>query len=238
MPSLQSLQQRLTALEAQIAGLKQEGDYLIGVRLERSAAGGTASQSAKQDLKYARLRAGRGKLLPNGKKSMYVPVRDIARYDAACRRGEQIQKLERELNQLQAQIVKLEPSPYRSLRGGKPHQRSAHEQYSKHNETPSTAILEVAPPPVPIAPAAILVLYRQQTNAPVHAVAAEVWQENQPIAVVPAIHCMGLKGDRVSAYIKEMLASLAQQFGVTRFEDVIKEVPVAQCPIEPCPLRV
>ena len=79
MPSLQSLQQRLTALEAQIAGLKQEGDYLIGVRLERSAAGGTASQSAKQDLKYARLRAGRGKLLPNGKKSMYVPVRDIAR---------------------------------------------------------------------------------------------------------------------------------------------------------------
>jgi hypothetical protein len=53
MPSLQSLQQRLTALEAQIAGVKQEGDYLIGVRLERSAAGGTASQSAKQDLKYA-----------------------------------------------------------------------------------------------------------------------------------------------------------------------------------------
>ncbi|MBD2098866.1 hypothetical protein H6F90_27775 [Trichocoleus sp. FACHB-591] len=94
------------------------------------------------------------------------------------------------------------------------------------------------PPPVPIAPAAILVLYRQQTDAPVHAVAAEVWQENQLVAVVPPIHCMGLKGDRVSAYIKEMLASLAQQFGVTRFEDVIKEVPVAQCPIEPCPLRV
>lgn len=237
MPSLQSLQQRLTALEAQIAGLKQEGDYLIGVRLERSAAGGTASQSAKQDLKYARLRAGRGKLLPNGKKSMYVPVKEIARYDAACRRGEQIQKLERQRDQLQAQIVKLEPSPYRSLKNGKG-QRCGQQQDSKCNETPSTAILEVAPPPVPIAPAAILVLYRQQANAPVHAVAAEVWQENQPIAVVPAVHCMGLKGDRVSAYIKEMLASLAQQFGVTRFEDVIKEVPVACCPIESCPLRV
>jgi hypothetical protein len=168
---------------------------------------------------------------------MYVPVRDIARYDAACRRGENIQKLERQLNQLQAQIVKLQPSPYRSLKDDK-RQRFVRQQNSKCNETPSTALLEVALPPVPIAPAAILVLYRQQANAPFHAVAAEVWQENQPIAVVPAVHCMGLKGDRVSAYIKEMLASLAQQFGVTRFEDVIKEVPVAQCPIEPCPLRV
>jgi cell division protein FtsB len=236
MPSLQSLQQRLAALEAQIVGLKQEGHYLIGVRLERSAAGGTASQSAKEDLKYARLRAGRGKLLPNGKKSMYVPVRDIARYEAACCRGEQIQKLERERNQLQAQIAKLEPSPYHSLKDGK-RPRFVRQQNSKHPETPSTAIVEVVPPPVPIAPAAILVLYRQQANAPVHAVAAEVWQGNQQIAVVPPVHCLGLKGDRVSAYIKDVLASLTQQFGVTRFEDVIKELPVARCPINPCPLQ-
>lgn len=235
MPSLQNLQQQLATVEAQIAAVKQEGDYLIGVRLERSAAGGTASQSAKAELKYARLRAGRGKLLPNGKKSMYVPIGEIARYDAACRRGEQLQKLERTLQQLRSQIAKLEQPAF--LRRKSSRRKPLVRQQPQHLESDATPILEVAPPAAPIAPAAILVLYRQHTNAPVHAVAAEVWQGNQQIAAVPAVHCMGLKGDRVSAYIKDMLASLAQRFGVTRFEDVIKEVPVAHCPIQPCPLQ-
>jgi hypothetical protein len=94
------------------------------------------------------------------------------------------------------------------------------------------------PPPANLLPvAAVLVLYRQRADAPVHAVAAEVWQGNQRIAAVQPIHCMGMKGDRVTAYIKEMLASLHHQFGISRFEDVIKELPVENCPIQPCPLK-
>lgn len=251
MSSLNALQQRLSKLEAQLEAIRQEGEYLMGVRLERSPAGGTASRNAKESSKYARLRAGRGKLLPNGKRSMYVSVQEIARYDAACERGGRLQKLERELNQVKAQIAKLEQSQYRSLKGKRrrfPVQKPSPQTSSLQPIFPSTmattfisdrpnqAVIEIEPPLT--TPAAILVLYRQNSHAPVHAIAAEVWQGDQKIAEVKAVHCMGMKGDRVSAYIKEILASLSQQFGVTRFEDVIKEVPVNHCPISNCPLKV
>lgn len=252
MPSLKALQQRLNQLEAQLAAIKQEGEYLIGVRLERSPAGGTASRNAKEYSKYARLRAGRGRQLPNGKRSMYVPIQEIARYDAACERGARLQKVEQELKRLKAQMAKLEQSQYRSLKGKRrkpPIQRSSTEIQSITSisfstiedpitsEAPAMSIVEIDPPIVTV-PAAILVLYRQTPHAPVHAVAAEVWQGDEKIAEVKAVHCMGMKGDRVSAYIKEILVSLSQQFGVARFEDVIKEVPIEQCPIASCPFKI
>lgn len=237
MPSLKTLQKRFQDLESQIEAIKQEGEFLTGVRLERSPAGGTASQEAKETSKYARLRSGRGKLLPNGKKSMYIPVKEIARYDAACKRGERIQKLERELNQVKALIAKLELSQYSKLKGGKP-PLSGRKQVLPFGSSPAASPIAVTIPPPELAPAAILVLYRQHSNAPVHAVAAEVWKGDQKLAEVKAVHCLGMKGDRVSAYIKEMLVSLNQQFGVSRFEDVIKEVPVENCPIQNCPLKV
>jgi len=237
MPSSLSLRRQIAALEAQIEEIKREGEYLIGVRLERSPAGGTASSNAKEECRYARLRSGRGKLLPNGKKSMYVSIQDITRYDAACKRGERIQKLERELNQVRTQLAKLEQSQYHRLdgRASKPRRQPKNVAFNVHQ---AASEIVVSPPPVPIVPAAILVLYRQHSNAPVHAVAAEIWHGDQRIAEVKPVHCMGMKGDRVSAYIKEMLASLSQQFQVTRFENVIKEIPVEQCPIANCPLSM
>lgn len=93
-------------------------------------------------------------------------------------------------------------------------------------------------PPVPQAAiAAVLVLYRQHKNAPVHAAAAEVWTGSQLVAAVKPVHCMGMRGNQVSEYLQEILDLLTQQFGVTRFEDIIKEVAVQQCPIRPCPLH-
>lgn len=100
-----------------------------------------------------------------------------------------------------------------------------------------TQCVEVTPPEISATPAAVLVLYRQHSNAPVHAIAAEVWQGDQKLAAVKPKHCMGMKGDRVTVYIKEVLSSLHEQFGVTRFEDVVKEVPVEKCPLDPCPLK-
>jgi len=97
--------------------------------------------------------------------------------------------------------------------------------------TPAT----IAPPIIEAPAAAVLVLFRQSKDTPVHAVAAEVWRGNQKLTQIEAIHCMGMRGDKVTAYIKELLLSLHEQFGVSKFEDVIKELPVSQCPILNCP---
>ncbi|MDZ4872273.1 MAG: hypothetical protein CLLPBCKN_001661 [Chroococcidiopsis cubana SAG 39.79] len=98
--------------------------------------------------------------------------------------------------------------------------------------------VEIEPPVPQSAIAAVLVLYRQHKNSPVHAVAAEIWQGSHLIASVKPVHCMGMRGDRVSEYLQEILQLLTQQFGVVRFEDIIKEVPVQKCPIRPCPLQI
>lgn len=236
MSSLKDLQQQLRSYEAELETIKRSGDHLIGVRVERATAGGSASKAAKEECKYARLRAGRGKLLPNGKKSLYIPVTLIAQYEAACDRGKRVEQLERQIESLKEQLWKLEQSQYRNLKDGK-RKRFRQPKHASSNETSALPVIEVTPPALLSTPAAILILCRQDPNAPVHAVAAEVWQGNHKLAEVKARHCMGMKGNAVTNYIKELLLPLQQQFGITRFEDVIKEIPVANCPIVPCPLK-
>ncbi len=70
--------------------------------------------------------------------------------------------------------------------------------------------VEIEPPVPTAALAAVLVLYRQHKNSPVHAVAAEIWQGSDPIASVKPVHCMGMRGDRVSEYLGEILELLTQ----------------------------
>ena len=92
-----------TALLQRIAQIRAEGEVLEDCRLNFSAAGGTASRSAKLSLKYAQLRSGRGKLLSNGKKSLYVPIDQIPETQAAIERGKEISKLQKRLKQLELQ---------------------------------------------------------------------------------------------------------------------------------------
>ncbi len=237
MPSLKELQSQLSALETELSALKGSGDYLIGVRIERSPAGGSASIAAKETCKYARLRAGKGKLLPNGKKSLYIPIEKVAQYEAACERGKQVQQLERRIERIKTQIWSLEQSQYRRWDDKTRKQRKVRKLNLSVTTSTSEAI-EVEPPLPPMTPAAILVLYRQTPNTPVHAVGAEVWQGAQKIAEVKPVHCMGMRADKVTDYIKQLLASLNQQFEVIKFEDVVKEIPVQHCPITPCPFKL
>ena len=92
-----------TALLQRIAQSKAEGEVLEDCRLNFSAAGGTASRLAKQSPKYAQLRSGRGKVLSNGKKSLYVALDDIPKVQAAIERGKELSKLQKRLKQLQPQ---------------------------------------------------------------------------------------------------------------------------------------
>ena len=85
--------------------------------------------------------------------------------------------------------------------------------------------------------AAVLVLYRQNKHSPVHAIAAEVWKGAQKVGEVTPTHCMGMRGNQVTQHIQTILAALKEEFGVSRFEDVIKEMKVEECPIDDCPLK-
>ncbi|EDX83462.1 hypothetical protein S7335_642 [Synechococcus sp. PCC 7335] len=93
---IEDLQQQLDELKAR--------DYLTGVRVERTPAGGTASSNAKNECKYARLRAGKGKLLDNGKKSKYIPLQEIEKYTAMCSRGKTITQLDRAIQRRQKKL--------------------------------------------------------------------------------------------------------------------------------------
>ncbi|MGB3767738.1 MAG: hypothetical protein WA947_14375 [Phormidesmis sp.] len=97
----------LEKLQEQLAELKARGPFLSGVRVERTPAGGTASQNAQSECKYARLRAGKGKLLDNGKKSKYIPVREIDKYQAMCYRGKSIKQIERKIEKRQQTLKRL-----------------------------------------------------------------------------------------------------------------------------------
>ena len=72
MDGCDRLETEIEALQQQLTSLEQQEPFLTGVRVERTAAGGTASPKSKTECKYARLRAGKGKLLDNGKKSKYI----------------------------------------------------------------------------------------------------------------------------------------------------------------------
>ena len=52
---------------ARIADLQTEGDVLTGVRLDKAAAGGTASNKSQTRYKYARLRSGAAKCYRMGR---------------------------------------------------------------------------------------------------------------------------------------------------------------------------
>ena len=88
------------AIAARIAEIRKQGEVLEGCRLDAKTPGGAASKAAKASPKYARLAAGRGKLLPNGKKSQYVALDDIPKVQEAIARGKEITQLSKRLRQL------------------------------------------------------------------------------------------------------------------------------------------
>ena len=107
MNSLPELKAQLATLKTQAAAIRGSGECLQGVRLEKAAAGGTASGKSQQNYKYGRLRAGKGNLLPNGSKSQYVPLAELGNVEAAIARGKELTKLERESKKVTAQLDKL-----------------------------------------------------------------------------------------------------------------------------------
>ncbi len=90
----------------------------------------------------------------------------------------------------------------------------------------------------PIGVAASIIFYRERRDAPVHAIAAEVWQGGKKVLSVQPMHCVGLSSKQVvEELMPNILQSCSSELGVeiTKFAHRIELHP-SQCPITPCPL--
>lgn len=100
-------------------------------------------------------------------------------------------------------------------------------------------VVPVVSVPVLDVPAATLHLYRERKDAPLHAIAAELWVGGEKKAIAQAVHCFGWTGSQVRQYSREILQAFSGQLGdalLDRFETTVEHHP-QQCPIRPCPLH-
>jgi hypothetical protein len=67
--------------------------------------------------------------------------------------------------------------------------------------------------PVPAVPAAVLYLYRQRVDAPIHAIGAELWVGQKKKAAIAPVHCFGLTAGQIAAYLQQVLMVFSQKYG-------------------------
>ncbi|MGB8702861.1 MAG: hypothetical protein WCD18_25880 [Thermosynechococcaceae cyanobacterium] len=99
-------------------------------------------------------------------------------------------------------------------------------------ETDSLAI------PIQAPPVALLYLYREnRKDAHLHALAISVWQGSEKLLEVEPVHCMGMTNRKVNDYLRQVLNTLGDRFGISEFEPPIR-METMECPIPACPLKI
>ena len=86
------------------------------------------------------------------------------------------------------------------------------------------------------APYANLYIWREKRkDAPIHAIAASVFQEGSKVLEVAPIHCAGYRKRQLEQYVqKKVMPYLNARYGITFFADEIRLEPI-ECPIGGCP---
>jgi len=98
--------------------------------------------------------------------------------------------------------------------------------------------------PIPTVPYVVLHTYVEQPrhfhdDVVIHAMCAELWVGDKPIALTQPQHTFGLPPRLVKEYARQLLEVLFEQYGNCKrsgFERYAREEQhaVAQCPIRPC----
>ena len=85
-------------------------------------------------------------------------------------------------------------------------------------------------------PYANLYIWREKRkDAPIHAIAASVFQDGSKVLEVAPIHCAGYRRRQLEQYVqKDVMGYLKARYGITFFADEIRLEPI-ECPIEGCP---
>jgi hypothetical protein len=89
--------------------------------------------------------------------------------------------------------------------------------------------------PIPNILYGVLVVYQPAgANTPVHAIAAEVWNEHGQYGFIEARHCAGMTPSKVEGHVQEILDELDSTCGIKKFESQVRR-DVFECPVRPCP---
>jgi len=126
-------------------------------------------------------------------------------------------------------------SHYRKRRDNNAFRRSLYRQVVQQKQA-ETAPEELSVQ-IDLKPVADLYLYRQKRqDALLHEIAISIWQDNQRLLGVTPIHCAGMQNQQIQRYLMDVLATLRDRYGITKFEPEIR-LELTECPIEACPLK-
>jgi len=109
---------------------------------------------------------------------------------------------------------------------------------SRHHkrQSPGNLPLQV---PIPPAPAAVLHLYRERVDAPLHAISAELWLGQEKVAAIEPVHCLGLTSRQITAYLHQVLQAFSHKYevSISKFAAQV-ELDTSRCPISPVALAL
>ncbi|BAY20045.1 hypothetical protein NIES21_59150 (plasmid) [Anabaenopsis circularis NIES-21] len=85
---------------------------------------------------------------------------------------------------------------------------------------------------------AVLYLYKEAGDKPLHALSAELWLGQKPVCRLEPIHCFGLTAGKIHTYTEQVLQAFAKQYGISlhQYKDMFEISPI-HCPVRPCPLN-
>jgi hypothetical protein len=86
-----------------------------------------------------------------------------------------------------------------------------------------------------IGTSASIIFDRERQDAPVHAIAAEIWQGNRKVLNLKPMHCLGLSPAQVVGMMAEILkaCSTEPEVELSKLASKIELYP-SLCPIRPC----
>lgn len=90
----------------------------------------------------------------------------------------------------------------------------------------------------PVTYFAVLYLYKEPGDKPLHALGAELWHGQQPVCRLEPIHCFGLTASKIKAYTEQVLQAFSKKYNVNLYQyKEMFEISHSQCPVSPCPLH-
>ncbi len=110
--------------------------------------------------------------------------------------------------------------------------------FYRHRSQKNSAEIDAIAVEPPATYFAVLYLYKEPEDKPLHALGAELWLGQKPICRLQAIHCFGLTAGKIRTYTDQVLQAFAKEYDISlyQYKDMF-EISPAHCPVRPCPLH-